>query len=222
MHSFSFLLACSHVACLAAGYLSKVGGRSFANKSWLGATLLDDFWPYCIWNQPFSQTQMPKRTILCLFLVITLSEPAALTQLSSLLWLNPTIADQHAFISVCSSLGQGCLFPWLTINVALTSSHFSREKFCTKTIPPSPDIYILFYWVFYGEAVGAALLKQSFLSFCNKAASGGCYGVNLPLSGREARICKVFSGKHQCSSVLHARWSEMLDLCLCCRRRRKL
>lgn len=64
--------------------------------------------------------QVPKRTILCLVLVITLSEPAALTQLALLLLLNPSVAGrgigwllvhQGMFVSGCCSVGQGCLLP---------------------------------------------------------------------------------------------------------------
>lgn len=70
-------------------------------------------------------------------------------------------------------------------------------------------------------AVGAALLKQS--SSCSSAVrlpSGACCVVSLRLSRRQAGTCEVFSGKGSYSSMLHTRWSVILDLCLCCRRRR--
>ena len=42
----------------------------------------------------------------------------------------------------------------------------------------------------------------------------------LPFQGEKLGLVKMLLAKGRCSSILHTRWSIILDLCPCCRRRR--
>lgn len=85
----------------------------------------------------------------------------------------------------------------------------------------SPFLLLIFLWHVCGEARAQPCGSRAWPA----AQQQGCLphialGSALPLLGEKLGLVKMFSAAGRCSSMLHARWSVILDLCPHCRRRR--